>query len=372
MEGMPGRRQRHPDLVVIGTSPAGASPEDDQAQRFPMADKRLPEAATLGRLLGRLPVGIVSLNRELDVEYVNPAARVYLGSGGVGRLLPDPWQGFSLREFARRLFGSSPPPRQVVETAAGRMLELDGIPGGRSASALVIIQDVTARERRRRAEHEFVANAAHELRTPIAAIASALAVLQSGAKEKPEDRDLFLGHIQRESDRLERLAGALLLLARIQTTQETPSLELVDVGPLLEEIAAELKPQHGVEVDISCGGGIGMLADRDLLRQAVWNLASNAVRHTAAGRITLSGRDLGRVSEIEIGDTGPGIPEAEQERILERFYRGGRRSGSGFGLGLPIAREIARALGGTLDLESAPGRGTRVRLALPSARLVRT
>jgi signal transduction histidine kinase len=347
-------------------------PEGEEPAHREPTPKRLPEAAPVGRLLGRLPVGVVSFNSRLDVEYLNPAARVYLGSGAVGGLLPDPWPGFALRKYARLLFGPSPPARRVVETQSGRLLELDGISGGRKASALLIMQDVTSRERRSRAEHEFVVNAAHELRTPIAAIGSALDVLQNGAKETPEDRDLFLSHIRRESDRLERLAGALLLLARIQTGQETPSLEVVEVGPLLEEIATQLQPQDGVEVVISCGTGVGMLADRDLLLQALWNVAANAVRHTTAGRITLSGRDLGRLSEIEVRDTGTGMSEAAQERVFDRFYRADRRAGGGFGLGLAIAREIARALGGTITLDSKPGWGTRVRLVVPSARLVST
>jgi PAS domain S-box-containing protein len=348
-----------------------APPEDGQ-WRASATPKQLPPRAALGRLLGRLPVGIVSLNPQLEIEYLNPAARVYLGSGASGRLLPDPWPAFALRKFARRLFGSSPPPRQLVETASGRLLELEGIPGGRDASALLVMHDVTARERRSRAEHEFVANAAHELRTPIAAIGSALEVLQNGAKETPADRDLFLAHIERESDRLVRLASALLLLARIQTGQEQPVLELVEVGPLLEELAAQAQPAPGVAVRVECATGVGVLADRDLLRQAAWNLVANAVRHTPAGTIRLIGRDLGRISEIEVRDTGTGIAETVQERIFDRFFRGELRAGSGFGLGLPIAREIVRSLGGTIILDSKPGEGTRVRLIVPSARLVST
>jgi signal transduction histidine kinase len=188
----------------------------------------------------------------------------------------------------------------------------------------------------------------------------------------PEDRDHFLAHIERESDRLGRLAEALLLLARIQTGQETPSLELIEVGPLLEEIAGQLEPHEGVTVRISCGAGVGMLADRDLLRQAIWNVAANAARHTEKGRITLSGRDLGRFSEIEVRDTGAGIRDVDLERIFDRFFRGDRHGGRGlgFGLGLPITREIVQVLGGSVYLDSTPGVGTRVRLVIPSARLV--
>jgi signal transduction histidine kinase len=337
------------------------------AEEEPRAAVALPESRPLQRLLGRLPIGIVSIDRELTVEYVNPAARVFLGATTVGAMLPEPLSPFSLRKFAERLFGSRPPLRRVVESPTGRLLEIDGIPGD---SALLVVQDVSSRERRRRAEREFSANAAHELRTPIAAITSSLDVLEGGAKDVPEDRDLFLGHIERETVRLARLVDALLLLARIQTGQEQPSLELVDVAPLLDVVAGQLEPQEGVAVRVDCASGLRMLADVELLRQAVWNLAANAVGHTRKGEVRLAGRDLGRIAEIEVRDTGTGIAPDEQAQIFDRFFRAHRRDGQGFGLGLPISQEIARALGGSLTLESEPGIGTRVRIHLPSARLV--
>jgi signal transduction histidine kinase len=327
--------------------------------------------APLVRLLGRLPLGVVSLDRNLRVEYLNPAARVFLGSTRVGALLPEPWPRLSLRKFASRLFSNAPPVRQLAETPTGRLLELDGIQGRRGETALLLIQDVTARERQRRVEREFVTNAAHELRTPIAAIASTLDVLQGGAKEVPADRDRFLEHLQRESDRLGRLVAALLLLARIQNGQQLPALDLVEVRPLLDDVGADLQPRGGVRVKVDCASGVGMLADGDLLRQAVWNVASNAATHTAKGEILLLGRDLGRMSEIEIRDTGPGMAEAERSQAFDRFYRARSFAGAGgFGLGLPIAREITQALGGSLSLDSELDVGTRVRVHLPSARLV--
>jgi two-component system phosphate regulon sensor histidine kinase PhoR len=346
------------EWLLAHTEPPGTEP--------PHGLKPVP----LRRLLARLPVGIVSFASDLTVEYANPAARVYLDGARVGSLLPDPWPEFSLRKFARRLFGSSPPVRQLAETAGGRLLELDGIAGGESESALLLLQDVTSRERGRRAEREFVSNAAHELRTPIAAISSALEVLQSGAKDDPADRDLFLDHVERESDRLARLVEALLLLARIQMGQETPVLELVDVAPLLDGVAAEVTPAGGVRVRVDCGAGVAVLADPDLLHQAVWNIVANAARHTSRGEIELLGRDLGQYAEIEVRDTGSGISPDQQRHVFERFYRAERQSGRGAGLGLPISLEIARALGGNLTLDSAAGRGTRVRMHVPSARVV--
>jgi PAS domain S-box-containing protein len=333
-----------------------------------------PEQATLQarpvqRLLTRLPIGVISVRQDLTVEYANPAARVFVGPMAPGALLPDTLPQFSLRKFAGRLFTAAPPRRQVVETARGRLLELEGVPGGHDA-ALLLLHDVTAVERQRRAEQEFVTNAAHELRTPIAAIGGALDVLEQGADEVESDRRLFLGHIRTETDRLARLVASLLLLARIQTGQEVPSLELVAVAPLLDEVAQSLEPSDGVSVHVACDARVAALADVELLRQAVWNLAVNAVRHTAHGEIRLEGRDLGRISEIEIRDTGSGMSEETRARADDRFYRSQRRSGDGFGLGLPISIAIAGALGGRLTIESELGVGTRVRVHVPSARLV--
>ncbi len=313
------------------------------------------DGLVLGRLLGRLPIGVVSIGPTLAIDYLNPAALAYLGSGAAGELLPDPWPIFSLRKFAGRLFSGSTPPRRVVETDSGRLLELDGIPAESGPTALLLMQDVTARERRSRAEREFVTNAAHELRTPIAAIAGAIEVLQGGAKEQPADRDLFLGHIERESSRLGRLAAALLLLARIQTGHRVTTLGVVEVRPLLEDVVRQLEPHDGVEVQISCEPGLSVLADRDLLSQAVLNVAANAARHTKEGEIELACRDLGRACEIEVRDTGPGITDLDRERVFDRFFRGRGPKGSGSGLGLAITREIMRALSGTIELDSTVG-----------------
>ena len=328
------------------------------------------QGRSVQRLLARLPIGVISVREDLVVEYVNPAARLLLGGvSAPGSLLPDTMQSFSLRKFASRLFTASPPARRVVETPRGRLVELEGVPGGHDV-ALLLLHDITAEERRRRAEQEFVTNAAHELRTPIAAIASALEVLEDGAHEVPADRELFLGHIKNETDRLARLVAALLLLARIQTGQETPSLELVEVAPLLADVAESLEPNRDVSLQVACDSHVAALADPELLRQAVWNVAVNAIRYTARGDISLEARDLGRISEIEVRDTGTGMSAETLSQAQDRFFRARRRSGDGFGLGLPISIAITNALGGKLSIESEPDVGTRVRLHLPSARVV--
>ena len=234
-----------------------------------------------------------------------------------------------------------------------------------------LLHDVTTRERGWRAEQEFAANAAHELRNPIAAISGSLEVLQGGAKDVPDDRDRFLGHIERETARLGRLVAALLLLARIQTGQERPSLRLVELCPLLEDVAGQLEPQPGVTIAVNCPTRVAVLADEQLIRQAILNVAANAANHTSAGEITIDGRDVGAFAEIEVRDTGGGIGPDEAPHVFGRFYRSrGRIPGTGFGLGLPIARAIARELGGNITLTSELGAGTCVRIHVPSAKVV--
>lgn len=328
------------------------------------------DGAALGWLLEQLPIGIVGVNRELRIEYLNSAAVAYLDEAVVGEQLPEPRSSFSLRKFAARLFTEASAPHRRVETADGRLFDIDGIPAGIGRPAVLLLVDVTLRERRSRAERDFVSNAAHELRTPIAAIAGAVDVLEAGAKDRPRDRDVFIEHISRESDRLGRLSEALLLLTRLQSDCDLGALELVEVGPVVEEVAGDLDSAEGVELSIACADGLLVLADRDLLRQALLNVGANAVRHTSAGQIELSCRAEGQRCVIEVRDTGPGIPEVEQDHVFDRFYRVRGSGRGGFGLGLAITREIARAFGGTAEIDSKVGEGTRVLVRLPLARVV--
>jgi len=194
-------------------------------------------------------------------------------------------------------------------------------------------------------------------------------VLEGGAKDIPEVRDRFLKHIRVHSERLSRLARSLLVLARLQTGVEQPRLTAVPMRPLLEEIAGRLDPAHGVEVSVRSSEQTGALADRDLLYRAISNAAENSAKHTQRGEIVLEARENGTTTEIEIRDTGPGMSSEEQERAFQRFYRSSNGT-EGFGLGLAIAEEAVRALGGTIQLESEPGEGTRVRVAVPNAKII--
>ena len=321
------------------------------------------------RALIRLPQGVVLVDSKLRIDYANPAAERLLSVGSPGDPLPDPWPEFSLRDFATSLFEQEPPTSGTLVESEHRFFWVEGVPPGKAKTAIVIVDDVTERERARQSEREFVENAAHELRTPLTAIISVMDVLEGGAKDIPDTRDRFLKHIRAHSERLSRLATSLLVLARLQTGVEEPRLTVVPVRQLLEEIAGSLDPAEGVEVLVRASEQTGALADGDLLHRAIANVAENSAKHTRAGEIVLEADGNGQMTQIEIRDTGPGMSEEEQERAFHRFYRSSN-GGDGFGLGLAIAEEAVSALGGTIELESQPGEGTRVCLAVPSAKIV--
>jgi two-component system, OmpR family, phosphate regulon sensor histidine kinase PhoR len=312
------------------------------------------------RALMRLPQGVVLVDSTLLVDYANPAAERLLGVGSPGGPLPDPWPEFSLRDLAASLFRPDPPSGGTLVETDHHFFWVEGVPPGTAETAIVIVDDVTERERARQSEREFVENAAHELRTPLAAIVSVMDVLDSGAKDIPETRDRFLKHIRVQSERLSRLATSLLVLARLQTGVEQPRLE---------EIAGRLDPAEGVEVSVRGSELTGALADRDLLHRAVANVAENSAKHTKTGEIVLEAVANGTTIQIEIRDTGPGMSEEEQERAFHRFYRSSNGT-DGFGLGLAIAEEAVLGLGGTIELESEAGSGTRVCVVVPSAKII--
>jgi PAS domain S-box-containing protein len=341
--------------------------------RAQLYEAELEGRSRLSRLVERLHEGVVSVDRNGRVEFASSSAKQMLGAASLveGHRMAETWLGFPLRSFIASLFKADvrAVEAQVMSPDGRRVFDLTGIPAARTEAALLVVTDVSEREQRRRAEREFVANAAHELRTPLAAITSAIDRLQAGARDVPERRDRFLGHIQRESTRLNRLASSLLVLARAQSREEQPRREEIALRDLFEELIGGIELRQGVEFVVDCPPDLVVRTNRDLLEHALLNLVSNAVRHTERGRISIDACAVedGLVS-IEIDDTGSGIPREELTRLFDRFYRGpGEQRGAGFGLGLPITKEAVDAIGGRVEIDSVPGRGTTVRVVLPSA-----
>ena len=330
------------------------------------------ERDRLRMLLERLHEGVVTVDDDLVVRFANSEARRMLGGRlSEGDPLPDPWPGFSLRDFAARLFDSDGTLAQAhVRPDDERAVALVGIPTQpETDNVMIVLDDLTDQERRELAEREFVTNAAHELRTPLTTIIGAVEVLQAGAKDDAAERDRFLAHIAREAERLARLARALLTLARAHAGQERPRPELVDVGALLHDIAEDVRPREGVSVQVEAPPALDAIVNRDLLEQIVRNLADNAAKHTRQGRIVLRAFELGQNLRVEVEDTGVGMTAETQAHVFDRFFRGQDRDAEGFGLGLAIVRQAVRSLDGRVELDSAPGKGTLVGIELDRVRV---
>jgi signal transduction histidine kinase len=320
------------------------------------------DAALLAAALGELPVGVVVVGADGHVARASTRARELVG---------DDLAAIDAA-LAAALAGREQ--RQTL-TVDARTISVEARPlrsgDGAIVGAVAMVQDVSEQHRREQAEREFIANAAHELRTPLAAIASAVEVLEQGAKELPSERDLFLSHIAQQSDRLQRVIGALLSIARFDARVERPKLEVVPLRPLLESVAASVVPAAGVSVSVRCRKDVAVLARADLLEEALANVAANAVRYTEQGSVALSCSTDGDTATIAVRDTGRGMAPAEIERVFERFFRGGRRDAQGFGLGLSIARRAVEAIGGEIRLRAKEGKGTVVEIRVTRAELLR-
>jgi signal transduction histidine kinase/HAMP domain-containing protein len=319
----------------------------------------------LERLLEQLHEGVVAFDADLNVRFANPVARRLIPDLAEGEPLPASWSSLSLAEFAAGLFRADAQLAEArVAVEPDQTVAIVGVPAAGSELALLVLTDITEAERRERAEREFVANASHELRTPVTAIAGAIEALQAGAKHTPADRDHFLDLIGRQAARLTRLTRSMLLLARAQTGQQEIELERVELRSLLDDVVAAADPAEMVALD--CPAGVVALTHRDMTEQIVLNLVGNALAHSH-GAVSVAARDERESVVIEVTDSGNGIPPSVRRRMFDRFYSGSTGRRDGFGLGLAIARDAVDALGGTIAIEST-SEGTTARVTLASGK----
>ena len=246
-------------------------------------------------------------------------------------------------------------------------MQARSLPGERAV--LAVVRDRTEEMRREFAEADFVSNAAHELRNPLAGISGAIEVLQSGAKDDPQARDHFLSRLGEDAERMNRLTQSLLTLARVESVGAGET-EVVDVPIAIRDVVAAVEPPKHIELAIECDPDLAAKGDPTLLRQVMIGLLTNAFKNTPPpGTVTVRGRHDGERDVIlEVIDTGTGIPAQEIERVFERFYRRSEtRKQEGFGLGLAIARRMVSVMGGEIGASSVHGRGSTFWVRLPVA-----
>ncbi|HEX5939380.1 MAG TPA: ATP-binding protein, partial [Dehalococcoidia bacterium] len=231
--------------------------------------------------------------------------------------------------------------------------------------ALVPIRQAYERQTR------FVADASHELRTPLAVVKANNEILLRHRKQTVEDNLEHATAIEAESEHMSRLVDQLLTLARADEGELVLELEELDLAALLGDLAQELSPlfeSKRVELNLELSPAT-LAADPGRVRQVAMILADNALNHTPeGGAVAISCEASGRGARFAVADSGQGIPEDEQERVFERFYRldpARTRDQGGTGLGLAIAQTIVEAHGGRITLVSEQGKGSTFTVRLP-------
>ena len=292
---------------------------------------------------------------------------LFLIALGVGLVVAGILAWYLSRRIARPVLALS---RAADEVAGGKYdIDVPVVPGSGEVSHLADrFREMASRLSEAEVqERNFLMSVSHELRTPLTAIRGHVEALREGLVVDAEARAESLHVVAVETERLERLVGDVLDLAKLDAHRFTVLHEEVDMGRLVDQVYAafgEEARRRGIDYRCRAGDGAVIVSDGDRVFQIVSNLLSNAFRWTPdGGRVELAlASENGSVS-VSVADTGPGIKANEQERIFRPFWS---RDGSGTGLGLAIARELATALGGRIVLESRPGSGSRFDLVLPT------
>jgi len=241
--------------------------------------------------------------------------------------------------------------------------------------ALAVLRDIGEQKALQKRNAEFVSAVSHEMKTPLAGIKAYVELLSDGDAEDEQTSAEFLNVISGQADRLQRLVENMLNLARIEAGVVKVSKHPISLNELLEEAFRVVQPaaepkRIALSTDLS-PMYLGVLADHDMLLQAVINLLSNAIKYTPeGGRVTLRSRLSGNEVRVEVEDTGVGLSEEDCQRVFEKFYRVNKdkNMASGTGLGLPLARHIVEDVhSGRLTLRSVLGQGSTFTITLPLA-----
>jgi two-component system phosphate regulon sensor histidine kinase PhoR len=343
-------------------------------------DELTEERDRAGQILDALDDGVLLLDGAGRLLVANPVARSWFGLPDdlrpglpAKRVLGDP----QVNDLAEQAFEARAP---VVGSLTlvfpePRTLAMRAFPladRGPTGRIVVTMTDITQRRRLEVLRRDFVANASHELKTPVAAVRALAETLLTALPDDPDAGRRFAERIGREAERLEVLVRDLLDLSRVE--RGTLDVEPVDLVGLAKEVAggyADLAEERRVKLRTELRPDVSVRGDRAQLGLLLSNLLDNALRHTPArGSVRVRLDTVESRAVLQVADSGEGIPAGERSRVFERFYRVDKaraRQTGGTGLGLAIVRHVAEAHGGDVRVDSELGRGATFTVTLPVA-----
>lgn len=334
-------------------------------------------------LLKGMVEGVVAVDRDERVLQMNSAAGKILGASPETSVSKPIWEVTRVRQVCDTLSRTLKSGRdekdelrlatrsqdQVVEMLASPLFDGEG----ELVGAVVVLHDVSDLHRLQTVRRDFVANASHELKTPIAAIRALVETLIDDRSMRSSDQAHFLGKIWNQSMRLSSLVTDLLTLSRLESSPGGPELRPIDLREPFRAAVHALLPtgeERGIAVHIEIPKNpVKVLGDAEALGQLTTNLLDNAFKYTGrGGQVWARLKTENGQAFIEVQDTGMGIAPQDQARVFERFYRVDKarsRELGGTGLGLSIVKHIAVIHQGQVFVESSPGIGSTFRASLP-------
>ena len=316
------------------------------------------------RILDSLEEGVILVEAHDAVTYANPWASTAFGARRSLSELPAPLQQLVGRarlatSMVHETFDYGVPSRRYVGSS---------VQFHQTGEVLLVLQDVSETMRVEAMRRDFVADASHELKTPISAIQAGSETIVRAIEDDPEAARSFATQVHENAVRLGRVVADLLDLSRLET--EEPVFERVQLDELVKDEVARLARPSGkdpVEWTVETRA-VTVWGSRNDLRLATRNLLDNAQRYAAGGQVKVSVDRLADEAILEVADNGIGIPTRDLPRVFERFYRvdaARARHTGGTGLGLAIVRHVAERHGGTVQAESELGAGSTFRIRLP-------
>ena len=337
------------------------------------ADQRVKELTSQRdaseAVLGNLSQGLALVTRDLGIRHANPRFWELVGVDPPAQptrlwTARQPVLEEVVLEAAAR--GAAVTRETAIYLDERREYEIGAVPiaaGGRPM-LLLAIQDLRPEKAMASLRREFVANASHELKTPLTSIRGYAETLLSGGLNDAENRERFVETIRAQAARLETLVGDLLDLADLERPDSPLELKDWDIGQIAREIGEtfeDVARRAGLAVEVSARPGIRARVDRTKIDLALRNLLDNAVKYTDAGTITVSVEGTADIVRVSVSDTGRGIAAEHVPRIFERFYRvdrGRSRTLGGTGLGLSIVKHAILLHHGEVGVESTPLQGS--------------